>query len=130
MKSFVLAEEQEAEGISGPAVVMQETLEARFFGARLFVDGDGALNGLGGETPEASVIAFGAAGERVNQGDAGRAEVDGADGGGVTRIDEDGVTFGGEVKLLAAIGIEIEARDFSVALSAMDEAIGDGLGAD
>ena len=129
LKGFVLAKEEEAEGISGPAVVMQETLEALFFGARLFVDGERVADTHGREAAKAGVIALRAARERVDEGDVGRAEIDRADGGRVTRMDEDGIAFRGEIKLLAAVGIEIQARDFGVMLSAMDEAIGDRLGA-
>ena len=125
---FPLAEEQQPEGISRPAVVVQPALKALFLGARLLVNGLRALDALRGKISQLGVIGLRAALKRVDQRHVRRAKIERGNRASIIGNDERGVAVGSEIDFVAAVGIEIERGRVSEGPLVMREPVGDGLG--
>ena len=94
---FVLAEQQQAEGVARPAIVIEPALEALFLRANLIVNGLRDLRFGRRQIANLGVIRLRAAHRRIDQRDVGRAEIERRESGAVIGLEQGGITVGGEI---------------------------------
>lgn len=123
-------ENQDTEGVTGPAIVSKEAFQVRLLDADLVVNGsDGPRNGHAGDFAQAGMVGLEAAHHGVDEGGSGGAKIERGDGGAIFGLEKRLPVRGAEEEFIGAVSVVIEKFDawsgrFRVLL------ISDGFGAD
>src|SRR5208283_3010059 len=102
-------EQQQAETVALPAIVLQEALEADFLSADLIVNRSDAAGIDLRSFVQTAVIGFDAALERIDQSDTGGAAIERANGASVGGAHQRREPGRSHVKLIVSIGIKVKA---------------------
>src|SRR4029077_11996615 len=124
-------EDQDAEGVAGPAIVAKIFFKAGFFYAGLLVNAcDGAGNGSGIRSgfAQARVIGLGAAQDGIDEGGGRGAEIKRGDGTAVIGLQERLSLGNGQEQLVGAVSVVVEQFD-ARGEGAGRLAVSDGFGA-
>src|SRR5713226_7181633 len=122
-------EEHHAKGVTRPAIVAKEALEARLLDASLIVNGhDGALSKIRG-VAEAIVIGLGTAHHGIYERRGSGTKIESGERAAIGRL-QDRLILGRRVhQLIGAVGIKVQQFDTRDE-TAGSLAVGDGFGAD
>src|SRR5258708_34765123 len=122
-------EEQNAEGVTGPAIVTKEALQARLFHPGLLVNGsDCAGGGFSCGFAQSRVVSLGLAQDGIDKRSRSGAEIERGDGAAVARLQEH-LSFGrGKEQLICAVGVVVQEFD-TWNERAGSLTVSDGLGA-
>jgi hypothetical protein len=96
--------------MSRPAIVLEPALEVFLLCPRLIVDRLRGLRVLCGKIAQLRVVAFRAAGERIDHRNVGQPEMERGDRAAVVRRQQRGIAVGCEVDFVAAVGVQFAVR--------------------
>src|ERR1700723_395429 len=129
IRMFLLAaEKQQAETVARPAVVIEPAIQAGFFRARLLVNGLSAMRLASFQILELRVVGLWAARERIHQRRVRLAAIECGDCATIGGTEDGSVAIGGEINLVAAIGVEIQRGDVLIMAGGIRKRIGNRFG--